>query len=362
LSIERCFSASYAEARTKFLAAAREARAAIETVAHPLRGPGGENLACDIARLGAASATRAIVSISATHGVEGHCGSGAQVATFAEGLYRDLPGDLQVIVIHAINPHGFAWSRRVNEDNVDLNRNFVDHTKPYPVNRGYEVLRDAICPAQWSEASRAASAAAIQAYAAQHGPMAMQQAVSGGQYGDPEGVFFGGHAPTWSNRLLRRVFAQTAESARHIGVIDYHTGLGPYGYGEIIAPYGGSDPAYQRAASWLGGNEVTSPSLGNSKSAELVGTNNYGMSEAARGAAVTMVALEFGVRPLDRTLDAVRADNWLHWHGDLDSDQGRAIKQEMRDVFYGAELKWQEMIVTRGFETTRKMIAGLLRR
>ena len=50
-------------------------------------------------------------------------------------------------MVHAINPHGFAWSRRVTEDNVDLNRNFVDHAQPYPSNPGYEELRAAICPA-----------------------------------------------------------------------------------------------------------------------------------------------------------------------------------------------------------------------
>ena len=30
-------------------------------------------------------------------------------------------------MIHALNPFGFAHLRRANEDNVDLNRNFVDH-------------------------------------------------------------------------------------------------------------------------------------------------------------------------------------------------------------------------------------------
>ncbi|MFM8989295.1 MAG: DUF2817 domain-containing protein, partial [Alphaproteobacteria bacterium] len=114
------------------LAAAAAAGAAIETHPHPLRGPAGERLFCDVARLGPARAARALVTMSATHGVEGHCGSGAQVATLREGLLRDLPRDTCAVAIHAINPHGFAWSRRVTEDNVDLNRNFVDHAQPYP--------------------------------------------------------------------------------------------------------------------------------------------------------------------------------------------------------------------------------------
>ena len=143
------FADSYSEARARFLAAAAAAGARIETIRHPLRGPGGEQLACDVARLGPPRAAKAIVTISGTHGVEGHCGSGAQTASLREGLFSALPADTCAVAIHAINPHGFAWSRRVTEDNVDLNRNFVDHAAPYPVNPGYEELRAAICPPHW---------------------------------------------------------------------------------------------------------------------------------------------------------------------------------------------------------------------
>ena len=122
---------------------------------------------------------------------------------FRERLFADLPADTCAVAIHAINPHGFAWSRRVTEDNVDLNRNFVDHAAPYPRNAGYELLRDAICPALWTPESRALTQVRLEAYAKEHGPMALQQAISGGQYGDAQGVFFGGHAPTWSSRTMR---------------------------------------------------------------------------------------------------------------------------------------------------------------
>jgi hypothetical protein len=358
-STDSCFAADFAGARARFLAAAAAAGARIETHRHPLRGPDGGQLACDVARLGPTRATRAIVTISGTHGVEGYCGSGAQTATFREGLFADLPPDTCAVAIHAINPHGFAWTRRVTEDNVDLNRNFVDHAQPYPVNAGYEELRAAICPPSWDEATRAAARRRLDAHAAAHGRMALQQAVSGGQYSDPHGVFFGGHAPTWSNRTLRRIFAATGEHAREIGVIDYHTGLGPYGHGELITSAHANPPAYRRLCAWFGKDQITSPDLGNSSSAPLVGVNSGGMREAASGAQVSVVALEFGVRPVDRTLDALRADAWLHAHGEFGSPDWIAIKAELRDVFYGDEPRWKEMIVARGFEVTRGMLAGL---
>ncbi|WP_371134394.1 DUF2817 domain-containing protein, partial [Parvibaculum sp.] len=48
----RYFSKSYAEARARFLDAARAAGAAVNHREHPLKGPDGGQLATDVARLG----------------------------------------------------------------------------------------------------------------------------------------------------------------------------------------------------------------------------------------------------------------------------------------------------------------------
>ena len=146
-SIPECFSESYAEARPKFCSAAAAAGGAIRSWFNPkARGPNGELLYLDIARFGAADAPNMLVLIAGTHGVEGHCGSGAEIAWLRDGGPAKLPQDTGALLIHAINPYGFAWSRRVTEDNVDLNRNFVDHDKAYPKNDGYLALADAILP------------------------------------------------------------------------------------------------------------------------------------------------------------------------------------------------------------------------
>jgi hypothetical protein len=74
---------------------------------------------------------------SATHGVEGFCGSGVQIGMMARGWHRRLPDNVALLLTHAINPHGFAWVRRVTEDNVDLNRKFTPPGVAAPVNAGY---------------------------------------------------------------------------------------------------------------------------------------------------------------------------------------------------------------------------------
>ena len=78
VSIPECFSESYAEARPKFCSAAAAAGGALRSWLNPkARGPAGEALYLDTARFGADDATNMLVLIAGTHGVEGHCGSGA---------------------------------------------------------------------------------------------------------------------------------------------------------------------------------------------------------------------------------------------------------------------------------------------
>ncbi len=162
VSIPECFSESYAEARAKFCGAAAEAGGALRSWFNPhAKGPNGELLYLDTARFGPADAANMLVMISSTHGVEGHCGSGAQIAWLRTGGPAKLPKDTGALLVHAINPYGFAWTRRVNEDNVDLNRNFVDHDKGYPKNDGYLAIADAILPERWDDASIAETRARV---------------------------------------------------------------------------------------------------------------------------------------------------------------------------------------------------------
>ena len=211
------FAADYASARGKFRDAVTSAGLAFTEYRHPGRGPRGEALSTDAVWIGPRSARRLLLGMSATHGVEGFCGSGCQTGWLRTGALERLPADTAALLIHAINPYGFAWQRRVNEDNVDLNRNFVRHGAAYPENPGYRELRPAICPPEWTAASRAAADAVLYAYAAEHGAMALQGAISAGQYFDAEGIFYGGSSPVWSHRTLAAILAEHGSHVRQVG-------------------------------------------------------------------------------------------------------------------------------------------------
>ncbi|MBS80905.1 DUF2817 domain-containing protein, partial [Variovorax sp.] len=125
----RHFSGTYVEARAKFLEAARARGAAIESFVNEAhRGALGEELATDVALLGAIDAKKLLLVTSGTHGPEGFCGSGAQVATLHDEdlLARLQQAGVALLLVHAVNPHGFSHLHRTNEDNIDLNRNHID--------------------------------------------------------------------------------------------------------------------------------------------------------------------------------------------------------------------------------------------
>jgi hypothetical protein len=349
---------NYSSARARFLAAARAARATVESIDHPDKGPAGEVLATDLAWIGPRNAPAVLLMVSATHGVEGHCGSGAQSAWLERDEATRLPADVAVLLVHAINPHGFAWSRRVTEGNVDLNRNWIDFAAPLPENAGYDALSDVISPTRWDDARKRAYADAVNAYRAAHGEAAFIKALSGGQYRHAYGIFFGGTAPVWSRRTLTNIFATMLGQAAHIGIIDFHTGLGPNGYGEpIISARRGSaiaDRAIARhglRAIPIGGPE--------SASAELSGDWLAAAPALLPGAEVTGIALEFGTVPTAAVIDALRADAWLHCHGDPHSPQGKAIKAQMLAAFYGDNDHWRGMVEGQSLIAARQAVAGL---
>lgn len=346
------FAADFAEARAKFLAAANEVGAVLESFEHPELGPpslSDRRLSTDIAWIGPQDASKLLVTVSATHGVEGFCGSGVQTAWFASGNAVNLPPDTALLQIHAINPHGFAFLRRVTEKNVDLNRNFIDFSKPAPENEGYERYKHLICPREWSDASVAETTAELDRLSEALAPMEMQTAISAGQYSDPQGLFYGGEAPSWSRVTLETILEKYARKAARIVVVDFHTGLGPRGYGERIGDGGPGDTGWDLAQSIWG--DVTSTDDGSSTSAPLNGVNSYGMHAVVPEAEFAFIALEFGTLPLSDIILALRADNWLHAHGDLQSAQAKEIKAQIRNAFYQDADDWRDMIWQRSEET-----------
>ena len=350
------FSLSYSESRGKFLAAADKANAAVTSIKHPLQGPEGEDLYMDVACVGPDDAENALVVVAGTHGIEGFCGAGVETAFLSNPDALGKFGDMKVVAIHGHNPHGFAWLRRVNEDNVDLNRNYVDFSEPQDVNEYYLEVKDLVLPEQFGEESEAA----MQAWIKENGVANYQKAVMSGQRVDPQGIFYGGTGATWSNETMHKVLPEILAGQKNVALMDIHTGLGPYGHGDLIHAYAKASPEYVELQNWFGEEIIA------------INAGEYGETAAvAEGPIVSSLhrilpdhrsfALvnEYGTVEFDRVIKAIRADNWLHLKGDLESEQGRAIKQEMRDCFYCVKDEWRQMIWDRAIWSFERMAEGL---
>ncbi|WP_137890841.1 M14 family metallopeptidase [Ramlibacter sp. 2FC] len=359
IPVTQAFAASYAQARVKFLEAAAAAGTRIESLPHPLPGREGEALALDVARDGPADADRLLILSSACHGVEGHGGSGVQVAALHDAEWRAQARaqGVAVLYLHALNPHGFSFGRRVTHEGVDLNRNFVDFTRPLPVNADYRELHAWLLPERWPPGTF--NQLRTLRYLTTRGKSALQAAITRGQYEFPGGLFFGGFAPSWSNLALRRLLREQGRQARRIAWIDLHTGLGPNGVGErIFAGRGDDAAALRRARSWWGG-QLTSTHDGSSSSAELSGEMWNALYEECPQAEYTGIALEFGTRPPLEVMQALRADHWLACHPGVPAELARQIRQQMREAFYCDTEAWKGQLVSQARQALFQAVDGL---
>lgn len=352
------FAQTYAEARTKFLAAAEAAGLDVEPHVHPLLGRDGEILAMDVALDGRSDASRLLIVSSACHGVEGFCGSGVQAALLRDAGWRAAchASGVAVLYIHGLNPWGFSWWRRVTQENVDLNRNFHDFSRPLPANPAYDEIASLLVPATWppSDFVNAKTMRLIQ----ERGMDALQATTSGGQYDHPQGLFYGGRNPTWSNVTLRHVLQEHGRRCERMGWIDLHTGLGPNGHGERIFACRDDAAALARARAWWG-PKVTSIYDGSSTSALLTGLMWMAAYEECPQAEYTGIALEYGTQPMLDVINALRGDQWVENHPEAPQPLRRHVKQQIRDAFYTDTDEWKERVVAQAFDAAHSALKGL---
>ena len=352
------FAATYAQARERFLAAAGARGLDVESHVHPsARGPAGESLAIDVAVLGHAKSRAALVITSGTHGAEGFCGSGCQVGLVADDAFVAAVKrrGVAVVLVHALNPFGFAHVSRTTEENVDLNRNLRDFARPQR-NEAYLEVHDFIVPAAWPPSRE--NEARIGEYVARRGAPALQQAITGGQTDRRDGLFFGGSGPAWSQDVLRDVLRRHGASRARLAWIDVHTGLGPAGHGEKIYA-GPDDPATLARTKTYWGIDVTSIYDGSSTSARVEGMLFHAALEECPNAEYAGIALEYGTLSFMDVLNALRARQWLLNHPDAGAAQREAILRQARDAFYVDTPAWKAMVFGQARAAALQALIGL---
>jgi hypothetical protein len=361
IDADACFREDYDSARDLFRRLATEAGGRLRAYNNAHRGPLNEPLTVDVAWFGAEDAARVLVLVSATHGVEGFCGSGAQIDWIRNGGPAALPPGTAALLVHALNPHGFAWLRRTTEEGVDLNRNGLIFENGVPENPGYAELADAFVPKDLDGETLAAADKVLETWRTEHGAYAYQFARSTGQYTDPAGIFYGGTEPAWATRVLVAICDNFRLSARRaVAVIDYHTGLGAHGHGEPICGHRPGESGQTRCRSWYG-ESLGEPLLGTSSSLPILGLTQYVWARHVGDDILTFIALEYGTYEAERGARALRLDHVVHRAGAVDWNDPavRKVKQDLKKFYHPGTTSWEELVLFRSRQVISQALNGM---
>ena len=265
-----------------------------------------------------------------------------------------VPPGTAVALVHALNPYGFAWRRRANERNVDLNRNFLDAGETYAGAPAlYECVHGLLNPDTLP--SRADLFAVRAAWAVcRYGLPALRLAVAEGQYDHPSGLFFGGHEPEASTRLVQERFWGWTRGAGEILHLDLHTGLGRHADCQILV-----EPVHSPETAWY--RQRFAParivSVAESGAYAARGVMGAWLGSNAEGRRYRFACVETGTYRSLRVLRALQAENRAHRFSAPDSLPHERTKRELVECFCPGSRRWRRAARRRALETIGQAIA-----
>ena len=301
--------------------------------------------------------TNLIVLTTGVHGIEGYIGS-VMLDVFWNEVYPGVNKDnTGVLVVANVNPYGMKYHRRYNENNVDLNRNFILdwNTFDMSVNKDYPKVDTFLGPQKemgnilWHEAGFYGS---LVKEVIQDGADVISNALLGGQYEYAEGVYYGGAGDEVSTTYLKNVFKQTLESEYdNIVHIDIHSGYGPR-YNMVIFNSAFDTITEEESVKLFNYGNVIAidsedfyPTTGDT-------TDFYYRLREAMGSdtALFSTCFEFGTIG-DSFLESIISmkytieENQNHWYPSNNDTTNEIIKERYQELFYPTEKEWREKTV-----------------
>ncbi len=301
--------------------------------------------------------TNLVILTTGVHGMEGYIGSVMLDVFFGE-VYPQLNADnTGILVVANVNPYGMKYFRRYNENNVDLNRNFILDWESFDLstNKDYPKVDTFLGPtgkignALWHEAGFYLS---LGKTAITEGADTVSDALLGGQYEYPQGVYYGGNGDEASTVYLKDVFVKSLESSyENIVHIDIHSGYGPR-YNMVIfnSVYETMSEAESRQAF---GYDYIIAHDSESFYATTGDTTDffYRLAEQENtDKELFSTCFEFGtigdaffdtILSLKYTVD----ENRNHWYPTDNATSAEIVRQNYMELFYPTETAWREKTV-----------------
>ena len=339
------FGNDYFDDRVMFRAAAKQHQLELTALRIDARGPAGEALTVDVARFGPQRPRRLLVVLCGIHGVEGPAGSALERQMIADLPTLAMPDDGAVLLVHAANPFGYVWHRRWNEDNVDVNRNFVDFDAAFPQRPDYAALDGWLNPVELGDTRTFQRRGAE--LVAEHGLKWVHRTLIEGQHQFPRGLYFAGRAPVASNFLLQRLFSDAMNGVEQALVVDLHTGMGAFGDCLYLPGHEPDSTPFAWLAAHFNRARFVWPTTDDSSPAVPV-AGKLSQWLIDRYPQLVYMTVEFGTVPDERMLRSERAENWLFHHGDRTSPAGAAILREIRETSAPADPRWRRRVLVQG--------------
>jgi hypothetical protein len=348
---DKFFSPDYFTARDRFREAAARAGARVEVLPLDAKGPRGESLGIDIGWFGAANPRGVLLHSSGLHGVEGFAGSAIQLQLLND--FPGLPDDTALIVVHVLNPYGMSWLRRFNENNVDLNRNFLGDGAYAGAPDAYVTLNSFLNPPNPPRMDFYTLKAAW--LVLRHGMPALKVAVVGGQYEYPKGLFFGGKRLQQIGERYQAFLADRLGSAERVIAIDAHTGIGDYAEDMLIVP-----PDDFAALHSMLGERVVSPDPKKTDAYPVRGALDTMFARVLPKAQIFAVTQEFGTYSPTKVLHALREENRWHHYGSGTIEH--RTKETLKETFCPQDEVWRDAVLKRGGELLNQVATHLRHR
>lgn len=345
------FSKTYEIARARFIAAACAAGAQLDELHLDAMSPAGSPLATEIAWFGLDNPSRVVIHSSGIHGAEGFAGSAVQLALLETEL--KIPPDAALILVHCLNPYGMAWLRRVNERNVDLNRNFiVDSAERTGASDIYCKLDGLLNPVRLPAGPDLFYARAIHTIL-KYGMPAVRQAVAEGQYEFPEGLFYGGNEFEKGALLYLAWLSLHLKSVERVFAIDVHTGLGRWGQEALYFRSGGDqNERAARVGNALGQKVVVDPAAHGAYEIRGMLSEVFAMLEPNPD--WSFLLQEFGTYSGLRVVNALRQENYWYQHGE--SSPQHPSRLRLKEMLAPANRKWRDSVVDRGVSLCKRVM------
>jgi hypothetical protein len=352
------FSQDYSSARQRFRQAASHLGWQLESYPIGVVGPDGDELAFDIACSQGGDPEKVLVVSSGIHGVEGFFGSAVQVALL-EQWASETPPSTKCVFLHGLNPFGFAWLRRFDENNVDPNRNFLLPGERFEgAPDGYprldEFLNPCRPPSQWEPFTLKALW-----LIARYGMPALSQAIAAGQHDYPRGLFFGGNGPSRTQQLLELNMPRWLKGSKCVVHLDFHTGLGRQGAFKLLIDYPLSETQKRWLTDWFGADSFEAYDSSKISYDARGGFGRWCVSQKLAPHYLFACA-EYGTYSSIQVLAGLRAENQAHHWGTPKAPSTIRAKQRLTELFCPELISWRSQVVELGRALAGQAQQGLL--